>query len=604
MKKMIRRILVCASSLCLLMNAAGCTQNTKKTVNDGTYTGSAKGYNGTVTVSAVFSDGKMESLEVTGENETKTVADDALQNTAKYITENQSLNVDVSTGATQTSNAVIKAAGKAVTNAGGNTNEWQDDATGKHKNTVHKVSTDAVVVGGGLSGTAAALRLEQYGVKTAIVEKSDALGGVLSTLSHSVQTVTETDEESTAESAGNIVNDISTYGGSTGNEDLLNILKEELADTVIWQKDTLGVEFEDDYINSNAYQGNAVKEYSTSGGNAGNLLSKEAEVSGADIYTNTAVTALIKDDDGNITGVRAKSSSGDIYEISAKYVIIASGSYAGNSSLLETADQDLPFTGYYTDEGDLYTIVKNGKYQVAADGTSITSSLGFAISEDQTVDMYDAIEKAVNDGLMITDGAGNRFVSEDSSRQNLEDAVSGQSDVAWAVMNEKAYSDWKNSILNDTSLSEESRTAVKNDSSTSVYEGETLEDAAESAGIDTDNLLKETQQFNTYVKRDTDAEFGREELGTGIDADEKCYIVKLTKSVRGTTGGISTDENLNLLNKKKKTVSNVYVVGSAVGNVFGSTVAEGAENAWAFVSGKKAADTIITVMYPDKNIDN
>jgi hypothetical protein len=38
--------------------------------------------------------------------------------------------------------------------------------------------------------------------------------------------------------------------------------------------------------------------------------------------------------------------------------------------------------------------------------------------------------------------------------------------------------------------------------------------------------------------------------------------------------------------------------------VFGSTVAEGAENAWAFVSGKKAADTIITEMYPDKNIDN
>ena len=85
----------------------------------GTYTASADGKNGPVTVEVVFSADKIESVTVTEHAETAGIADPALENIPKAIVDAQSVKVDGESGATVTSDAIKAAVADAIKQAGG-----------------------------------------------------------------------------------------------------------------------------------------------------------------------------------------------------------------------------------------------------------------------------------------------------------------------------------------------------------------------------------------------------------------------------------------------------------------------------------------------------
>ncbi len=78
------------------------------------------------------------------------------------------------TGATETSNAVKKAAAAALSKAGADPNAYSRKA--KTAGAAQTLTTDVVVVGGGASGTAAALAAAEAGAKVLVVEKSPCGG--------------------------------------------------------------------------------------------------------------------------------------------------------------------------------------------------------------------------------------------------------------------------------------------------------------------------------------------------------------------------------------------------------------------------------------------
>ena len=85
----------------------------------GTYTGTAAGHNGDITVSVTFTDNAIASVEVTVQSETPTLSDKALTEIPQAIVDNQSLGVDTVSGATFTSRGIINAVADAVDQAGG-----------------------------------------------------------------------------------------------------------------------------------------------------------------------------------------------------------------------------------------------------------------------------------------------------------------------------------------------------------------------------------------------------------------------------------------------------------------------------------------------------
>lgn len=83
------------------------------------YTATAEGFGGDVTVEVkVSKDGELEEVNVDASNETPDIGGTAAEEIAKAIEESKTLSVDAVTGATVTSEAVIKAAGDALTEAG------------------------------------------------------------------------------------------------------------------------------------------------------------------------------------------------------------------------------------------------------------------------------------------------------------------------------------------------------------------------------------------------------------------------------------------------------------------------------------------------------
>lgn len=83
----------------------------------GTYEGTARGYAGDVTVTAVLSEYGIEEIKVTAEKETPEIGQAAAVTLAKEIWKNQSHSVDAVAGATVTSNAVKKATAQCIREA-------------------------------------------------------------------------------------------------------------------------------------------------------------------------------------------------------------------------------------------------------------------------------------------------------------------------------------------------------------------------------------------------------------------------------------------------------------------------------------------------------
>jgi len=78
-------------------------------VADGSYTGTGRGFAGDITVEVVVSGGKITSIEVVSHSDTPGISDNAIKQMPAKIMEAQSLEVDVVSGATMTSQGIINA---------------------------------------------------------------------------------------------------------------------------------------------------------------------------------------------------------------------------------------------------------------------------------------------------------------------------------------------------------------------------------------------------------------------------------------------------------------------------------------------------------------
>ncbi len=86
-------------------------------ISDGIYRGSVEGTYGPLKVEVEFKDGRINSIEVLEHNETEAYYVDAYPKIPEKIIEEQSLNVDVQTGATLSAERIVAAVEKALEGA-------------------------------------------------------------------------------------------------------------------------------------------------------------------------------------------------------------------------------------------------------------------------------------------------------------------------------------------------------------------------------------------------------------------------------------------------------------------------------------------------------
>ena len=161
MKKRLISLFVALTMLLCLIPAAFAA-----TFNAGTYTASANGMNGAVTVEVTFSDSAITDVKVTEQAETPAIASGALEQIPADIVAHQTLAVDTVTGATITSKAILAAVEDCVKQAGADPDTLR---TPVEKNTAdvgdRTAHVEVLVIGGGGTGLAAAMSAMDSGAK-------------------------------------------------------------------------------------------------------------------------------------------------------------------------------------------------------------------------------------------------------------------------------------------------------------------------------------------------------------------------------------------------------------------------------------------------------
>lgn len=563
----------------------------------GTYTGTAAGKNGDVKVEVTFSANAIDSVKVVEHSETAGISDGAIENIPAAIVENQSLAVDTVSGATITSDAILKAVADAVAQAGGDVEALKNAAAPAGEKEAKELSADVIVVGGGGAGMAAATRLAQLGKSVILVEKSGFLGGAIS-VSGGNQVVMgsqlQIDNGVADDSVESMVADFEANGANKNNKEILTLFAENVGATTDWLVANCGITFEEGLHQLGEYSHNRELAYTGGGAGFAEAMRKAVEEAGVQVLLNTKAESLIADN-GTVTGVKAASSDAD-YTLTAGDVVLATGGYGANKDMLTDEMKSALYYGPASSTGE-------GIQMAQAVGAQ-TANMEYGKRYPNGIEVSEGMAKSTIAGnivgwtmsAILVNKDGNRVVNEKASNRTiLEEELKQEGGELYLLMDAETFEAWKAKLapagISDADIE---KYLEANGTTTPVFaHGETLEEAAAAAGINADNLKATVEKYNGFVAKGSDDDFGRAATYlTKAIGEGPYYIVEQKPRFATTMGGLVINTSMQVLNEAGEPISGLYAAGENCGQVMGDDSPSGANNAWALTSGKLAADAI------------
>ena len=560
----------------------------------GTYTGTAAGKNGDVKVEVTFSANAIDSVKVVEHSETAGISDGAIENIPAAIVENQSLAVDTVSGATITSDAILKAVADAVAQAGGDVEALKNAAAPAGEKEARELSADVIVVGGGGAGMAAATRLAQLGKSVILVEKSGFLGGAIS-VSGGNQVVMgsqlQIDNGVADDSVESMVADFEANGANKNNKEILTLFAENVGATTDWLVASCGITFEEGLHQLGEYSHNRELAYTGGGAGFAEAMRKAVEEAGVQVLLNAKAESLIADN-GTVTGVKAASSDAD-YTLTAGNVVLATGGYGANKDMLTDEMKSALYYGPASSTGE-------GIQMAQAVGAQ-TANMEYGKRYPNGIEVSEGMAKSTIAGnivgwtmsAILVNKDGNRVVNEKASNRTILEKQEGGE--LYLLLDAETFEAWKAKLapagISDADIE---KYLEANGTTTPVFaHGETLEEAAAAAGINADNLKATVEKYNGFVAKGSDDDFGRAATYlTKAIGEGPYYIVEQKPRFATTMGGLVINTSMQVLNEAGEPISGLYAAGENCGQVMGDDSPSGANNAWALTSGKLAADAI------------
>lgn len=574
--------------------AAGCGQKAPAAASGasytaGTYTATADGNNGPVTVEVTVSDTAITEVKVTEQAETESIAGPAIERIPQAIVDNQSLAVDAVSGATVTSTAILTAVADAIEQAGGDVEALKNVAvSGGEAAQVGDKSADVVVIGAGGAGLCAAIEAKDQGAESVILlEKMASIGGTTFTSqgvvgAYGSKLQAEMGIELTFEQMyDNLMSNASYHLDPA----LTTITLEKSGETIDWLMERVGLPFTDVKVGYGPYQ--MMHALPNGGADMMEPFSSSIEEAGVELMLETRATELVMNEDGSVAGVKAETA-GQSFTISAKSVIICTGGYAYNPELTALFSPELAGTfgiGFPGATGDGIIMASN----VGA-ATTHTDDMMCVLKDYEIMAEHNGTSAtASNAGFMslpnmIMVGAdGTRFVNEKDQgymTQKLNSPVFDQMHkdglgYVWTISDQAAID------------ATEGRT--KRGLDMEYITADTVAELAEKMGVDAAGLEKTINDFNSYVDAGYDEEFGRigDQLTTKLTApyvalaQVPCEII--------TYGGIARNADAEVLRADGTSIPGLFVAGEASANsaYMGFTLANCF--AWGRIAGASAA---------------
>lgn len=566
MKKsqIIATIIFLIASCCAIFFSCGKAEN----IADGTWTGKAPGFKDEIEVSITTKDGKIVSADVLKINDSDFAVNDTKALLAEIVKKGSVSNVDVVSGATYTSKGIIAAVNAALASAKG----ISEATTAKLEDT----ETDVVIIGAGGAGLSAAVAAREGGASVIVLEKMPIVGGNTNYATGGLN-ASETSIQAKmgiSDSNEQYIEDTMVGGKNINDLALVTEMVEKSAETVDWLI-KLGADLTD--VGKMAGSTNSRTHRPTGGAAVGAHLSaaleKAAKAAGADIRLNQEVTKIINEN-GKAVGVVVSTKDGE-YTIKAKAVIVATGGFGANPTLVESYKPELKGFGTTNHAG--------------ATGDALTWAKDFnaALTDIEQIQTHPTVVPVKN--LMITEAVrgngaiminrdGNRFCTEMATRDVMSAAILEQTGGT-------AY------LMFDTSIRKSLKAIETYASQGLLTEGATVAELAQKLGIPEATLEKTVSDYNSYVANGNDPDFGRKasEMPRAL-VEGPYYVVEVGPAIHHTMGGLKINTKAEVIDTNGNVIPALYAAGEVTGGIHGANRLGGNAVADITVFGKIAGE--------------
>lgn len=560
--KKIKRLLTLI--LCLMMLLTACATTEKPPVDDdlvenksgeeisrykpGTYTATKTGYSGPLSVEVIVEENSIKDIKLTEFNDTVMVGSQAFETISKEILENQTLNVDMVSGATISSAAVLGAISDALSQADADIDALKAKTIEKEAPEQLNWETDVLVIGSGMAGMSAALEAADNGAKVIMLEKLGRIGGT-STLSagwvHAAGTSIQ-EKNGIEDNADKFYEDWMMLAQNAKDEyvdeEMVRYTTDHSSENIEWLKEH-GVVFSDTLMAAGIYEGRNIPRIHMTEGGKGYIMQflfETAEKSGVETHLNTPATELIKEGD-KVVGAKAVDKDGNEITIKANAVIIASGGFAGNKEMMAK------YYPQYTDY--VNTSVNTGDSIVMAEAVEADIIVKNALQLHHNLINDTSLGFFTPECVYVTP-EGERYVDEAEYFYTRT-----------RKLNEKGFGDTH--MLVPQVLYENNKESI--DEAIEIgrgFKADTVEELAELMDMKPDVLKNTIDRYNEIVSAGVDSDFNKS--SDYLFPIEAPYMgLDLTGNLNDTYVSIRINKNAQVIDTNGNVIEGLYAAGGA-----------------------------------------
>jgi succinate dehydrogenase/fumarate reductase flavoprotein subunit len=453
---------------------------------------------------------------------------------------------------------------------------------------VETMEADVLVIGGGISGLAAAARCTYKGLSCIVIDKNErlvALAGQIAAINTKVMA-----EKGIVIDKKQLAADWLKVSGSRVQEDLLWIFINRSAEGFEWLLELAegclevgiyvgyrGPMFNEYPGTHHIFKKKDCDKYTNFGGGmlACEILEKEFLKNGGRLFRSTAAEQLEKDASGRVVSCVAKGGDGKYRRYRGnKAVILATGDCSDDPEMLE-AFCPIGFR----------PAKRFPRHGNTGDGQKMAYWVGAVLDNPEWAPSLHALAYSPFQGFFLhVNQLGQRFMNEDTWMQakSVRCLMQPGGDFAFSVFDSKYLDEiaerWEiiggqgmaplsviGEEFNRDALAKEIERTIK---AGNGYKAATLDELAKLIDVPVENFKNTVARYNEIVAAGDDVDFGkRAELLTSIKKPP-FYVLKWGPALLDVFGGALTNAKLNVLGVDGSPIPGLYAVGNAAGGMY------------------------------------
>ena len=537
--------------LSCLLTLSGCSKRSVEVKVDG--------HNGPISVKVSVDHSHIESIEYYNHQETLEVVQQAAETMIDAIIANQSLAVDVASGATVTCQAILKGCENALIQLGFHRNQlYQNNDNEYDEIRPSEKQYDVIIVGAGGAGLSAAVMAAREGASVAVLEKMSEPGGNTVRATAMYNCVDDKLQHTLGiyDSEEDFYNETYNGGYQKAKPELVRILTSQADEGKLFLEE-LGLQF--DSVIDNCLGGKIARGHYSLAHNGTDyvqVLWQACNDLGVDFYLNTKANELIMAQD-SVIGVEAYRKGETIEFYANNGVVLASGGFGQNVEMRMYYNRNLT--------GELLCSNAPG---ATGDGIIMASKIGASLINMEYIELYpmgdsydgglrNSIPNVINKGILVNQ-QGQRFVREDGARDVLSQAILDQKgSYAYSIVDDdfEIFADDRSYLQGLVLMGY-------------VEKANSIDELAQLIDIDADILINTIDQYNQSVALQSDC-LGRETLINAIDKPP-FYANMKKPTIHHTLGGIEINEMAQVLNQDKQPINGLFAAGEVTGGIHGA----------------------------------